>query len=421
MLAGVVLTLVTILAAVLWIIVVWAVSTSSTDSAILEAGAIRRAWRWYRCLWLRVGASVMSWPHVLDRGARAVRPPRPFEVVWRGGPGELRRYPGGNPGREPVLLVHSLISTPEVLDLTAHHSLVGALLAAGNEVFLLDWPAVARTDPRLHLRDYCQLTREAENVVRSITGASRLHIVGYCLGGTIAALRLAAWPTGDVASFAAIATPIDFAAPSTMQATTSSRLFKPVLVLDQWGRVPAALIRESFHLLRPRALRAVMAARKARREPEHAETAAAIARWAWQHRPLGGGVFLELVELSRSDRQFDGSVVTAGWTFDLTQIAVPVLVSIAARDHIVPGGAAMALATVPGLEVETVVSAGGHVSMISGADAPRALWPRLTRWLDQHQPPQATAAPQAVAAGTRGKRPRAATSKLSPRPRSARR
>lgn len=64
------------------------------------------------------------------------------------------------------------------------------------------------------------------------------------------------------------------------------------------------------------------------------------------------------------------------------------LVAIAERDHIVPGGSAHALATVPGIEVEVLSCATGHVSMIAGSGGRNQVWPKLSDWLEKRQAPK---------------------------------
>src|SRR5258708_5931611 len=69
----------------------------------------------------------------------------PSRVVWKEGPARLLRYrplddaPASKEGAAPVLLICSLINRPYILDLIDERSVVRRLLAAGRDVWLLDW------------------------------------------------------------------------------------------------------------------------------------------------------------------------------------------------------------------------------------------------------------------------------------------
>lgn len=54
----------------------------------------------------------------------------------------------------PILLVYSLINRPSVLDLQSGRSVVESLLAAGFEVYLLDWGTPSPLDQMMGLEEY---------------------------------------------------------------------------------------------------------------------------------------------------------------------------------------------------------------------------------------------------------------------------
>src|SRR5207249_6886337 len=137
--------------------------------------------------------------------------------------------------------------------------------------------------------------------VLATSRAERLHLIGYCSGATLVFARLAAWPHRFIASFTSIAGPIDLAVPSVMHTLMTHRALKPAMLLDGSSRLPAAAVRESFHLLRPAALRAIARGRAARRDPVEWARYAALARWGWEQRPLPGGLVFDSVGMVRPD------------------------------------------------------------------------------------------------------------------------
>jgi poly(3-hydroxyalkanoate) synthetase len=158
----------------------------------------------------------------------------------------------------------------------------------------------------------------------------------------------------------------------------SHRFLKPVLLLDQDGCVPAAYIRESFHVLRPQALRIVRGAFRRRGDATFRATYGPLSRWAYEHRRIPGALFFDLVELYRTNALYQGGLTSQdGRPVALSNVRAPMLVALATRDHIVPGASSHALASiVPG--TETLACPSGHVSMLSGTGAHEVLWPGLT-------------------------------------------
>lgn len=368
-----------------FLVAVWVSIPSGTDRRLLHPRPLRRPARWVRSLLVRFALAVIGWPHVVDVLLRTKRAPTattPKDEVWREGRTVLWRYRGDRSSararrhREPVLLVHSLVTKPTILDLTPTRSLVGALSAQGFDVYLLDWGDVGWREAGRGLAEHVALLQEAEAQAARASGARRVHLVGYCLGATVALTRLALFPPDRVASFAAIAPPVDLSVPGGFRSTLGSTHLKPVLALDGGSCVPAALVREAFHFLRPMALRTEWRRLRTRSTTSADERAYhdAMARWTWEHRRLPGALFLDLVDLYR----------TNGLLGHVDQVPVPVFMALAERDHIVPQRSSTALAD--HLPVETLVCPSGHVSMIVGSGGRAWLWPALADWLARHQP-----------------------------------
>jgi polyhydroxyalkanoate synthase len=79
----------------------------------------------------------------------------PKDVIWRHGRTELWRYRNDDVRyRPPLLIVFSLVTRSHVLDLTPGNSFVERLLAAGFDVFLLDWGTPDERDAANRLEDY---------------------------------------------------------------------------------------------------------------------------------------------------------------------------------------------------------------------------------------------------------------------------
>jgi pimeloyl-ACP methyl ester carboxylesterase len=190
-------------------------------------------------------------------GAAAVRPPpalmpTPRDVIAREGTAALYRFapPAGVSRRgRPVLLVPSLINQWYVLDLRRGASLVAALVEAGLDVFCLDWGAPEDEDRHRTWDDVLgRLDRMVRRTLRT-AGATQLGLVGYCMGGTLAAIYGALHPT-RVAALVDLAGPIDFAKGGMLRTMVDRRWFDADAIADA-GNVSPEQMQSGFTALRP--------------------------------------------------------------------------------------------------------------------------------------------------------------------------
>ena len=134
----------------------------------------------------------------------------PHTVVWRENKWRLLRFtPAQRRFATPVLLVPSLINRWYVLDLGPERSFIEWLVEQGHEVFCIDWGTPGDEDRYLTWDDIGgRYLGRAVRIAARETGD--VHVLGYCLGGTLATAYVAAFPE-HVASLTALAAPVDFA------------------------------------------------------------------------------------------------------------------------------------------------------------------------------------------------------------------
>ncbi|MDO8533455.1 MAG: class I poly(R)-hydroxyalkanoic acid synthase [Xanthobacteraceae bacterium] len=114
----------------------------------------------------------------------------------------------------PLLVVPPWINKYYVLDLTPDKSLLKWMVDQGLTVFVVSW---VNPDARLAGKGFEEYMREgiiaALDAMRAATGEDKAHVVGYCVGGTLAAVTLAYLAAqGDdrVLSASFLATQVDF-------------------------------------------------------------------------------------------------------------------------------------------------------------------------------------------------------------------
>jgi polyhydroxyalkanoate synthase len=330
-----------------------------------------------------------AWGRVLFGADPFERPrlaPTPRDVVWNDGTASLLRFrrPERVTRRDalPVLLVPSMINRWYVLDLRPGASLVSALVAAGFDVFCLDW-GVARPEDR-YLRWDDVLTRldRATRMVQRNTGADRLGLVGYCMGATLATIHAALRPT-RTAALVNLAGPIDFAKAGTLATFTDARWFDPEAMTAP-GNLQSAQMQAGFAALRPtQQLAKAVAMIERAGDPSAREAFAALEHWASDNVPFPAAAYVTYIrDLYQRNALVRGEHYVAGKRVDLSSITAPVLSITADRDTICPPAAADALLDAVSSHTKQRLSVpGGHVGAVVGSRATQKLYPALASWL----------------------------------------
>ncbi|MBX3268682.1 MAG: alpha/beta fold hydrolase [Sandaracinaceae bacterium] len=326
------------------------------------------------------------WLRLAERLRRG-RPPvgtTPADVVHRENKWRLLRYRSERVRyRTPILLVPSLINRHYVLDLLPGKSFAEHLVAQGFDVFCIDWGTPADEDRYLTFDDVCGRT-----LARAVRAASRhgargtCHVLGYCMGGTLAAIHAARFPD-RLASLLVLAAPVEFDDEGLLSAWTRSDGFDVDALVDGLGNVPWPLLQASFHMLRPTL---------------NLAKAVTLADRAWDDRFLDGFFALEtwgndnvdfpgecyrtwIRDVYRANALVRGELSLMGRRVRLSDVTCPLLAVTFEHDNIVPHRSASALVERAGsADKQHLHLPGGHVGAVVSSGAKAHLWPTLTAW-----------------------------------------
>jgi polyhydroxyalkanoate synthase len=92
----------------------------------------------------------------------------------------------------PLLIFPPWINKYYIMDMQPKNSMVGFLVDQGFTVFMASWKNPDASMEATSIEDYIELGPLAcSDVVREITGAPKINVMGYCIGGTLLAMTLA--------------------------------------------------------------------------------------------------------------------------------------------------------------------------------------------------------------------------------------
>jgi polyhydroxyalkanoate synthase len=322
---------------------------------------------------------LLDWRNLVRPAPRLA--PTPRHTLYTEGTASLLHFSPAGKG-VPIVLIPSLINRWYVLDLRTGASLVEALTAAGRDTWLLDWGVPEPEDRHLSWADLlARLDRAIRRVMRE-TGAPKVAVLGYCMGGTLAAIDAALHPA-RTAALIDLCGPIDFAAGGALRHMVDPRWFDAGAVADA-GNVSPGQMQAGFLALRPTVDLSKLVSMPDLAGDDRAQTAFwALDAWASDNIPFPGEAYRTYItELYQGNALVRGEHHVRGRRVDLKQITAPTLAIVADRDAICPADAATALlAHVGSKDTHTLRVPGGHVGAVVGSRASREMYPALISWL----------------------------------------
>ncbi len=294
----------------------------------------------------------------------------PGKVVLRNELMELIQYaPATSQTRpEPLLIVPAWIMKYYILDLSPQNSFIRYLVGRGYTVFCISWrnpgPELAETT----FDDYRRLGPNAAlDAIKSICGKTRVHTLGYCLGGTllsVAAAALARDKDERIVSLALLAAQTDFSEPGELKLFIDEpQLDQLDAIMARQGYLDARQMAAAFSMLRARDLVwSRMVKLYLMGEEEHPND---LMAWNADATRMPFRMHSQyLRSLFLNNDLADGRFEAAGGKVDLDAIKAPIFAVGTEQDHVAPWRSAFKINRLNSGDITFVLASGGHNSGI---------------------------------------------------------
>jgi polyhydroxyalkanoate synthase len=293
-----------------------------------------------------------------------------------------------------------------ILDLSPHDSLVRYLVDQGPTVFMISWKNPDARDRDLCLADYVELGfRAAMHAIAAIVPGPRVHVCGYCLGGTLSAIAAAAMSRerGErLASLTLLAAQTDFYEPGELSLfiDESQIAFLEDMMWEQ-GYLDSSQMAGAFQLLNSqdlvwsRLVHEYLMGVRAPMTDLMAWNADATRMPYRMHAEYLRSLFLNN-DLAAGRFELGGRPVV------LEDLRVPLFVVGTTHDHVAPWRSVYKIHFLTDAEVTFVLTSGGHnAGIVSEPGHPRRSYRMLTHGAaERYIPPDEWAAAAPRSAGS---------------------
>ena len=322
--------------------------------------------------------------------------PSPFQVVESVPMYRLRRYfppdtrPGAKPPGAPVLMVHPMMMSADMWDVTRDDGAVGILHAAGLDPWVIDFGSPDKVEGGMqrNLADHVVALSEAIDTVRETTERD-VHLAGYSQGGMFCYQTAAYRRSKDLASIIAFGAPVDTLAALPMNLPAGVGAAAADFMADHvFSRIdiPGWLARAGFQMLDPvktaqsrlEFLRQLHD-REALLPREQQRRFLASEGWiAWS----GPAISELLKQFIAHNRMMTGGFAIHGELVTLSDINCPVLAVVGEVDDIgQPASVRGIKRAAPQADVYEYLIRAGHFGLVVGSKAASQTWPTVAQWV----------------------------------------
>ncbi|WP_240951655.1 alpha/beta fold hydrolase [Bacillus sp. RO2] len=264
------------------------------------------------------------------------------QAIWRKNKATLWYYK--TPVKKfnvPIFIIYSLINQPFILDIIPGGSTIEALVNKGFDVYMIDFGKPGFEDRDMTIDDY--ITNYIQAGVRGAikhSSAKEVTIMGYCLGGTLAAMyaSIAKEPIKNLVLFV---TPVDFNNPGYFDKWVKAlreENMDSTRYIDELGIIPSSHVEAGIRLVTsPIYFTPYLSLLLNRDDEAYVKKWHRFNTWTKGHIPLTSGAAKQIIkDFTKGNKFINNKSKINGHQAKLSNIQANLLVVGTEGDRLVP-------------------------------------------------------------------------------------
>ena len=308
----------------------------------------------------------------------------PGKVIFQNELMQLVQYAPSTPNvlKTPLLICPPWINKFYILDLAPEKSFIKWCVDRGLTVFVISWVNPDERHRQMGFEEYMQLgPLTALDVIEQVTGETKVHTIGYCVGGTLLAIALAylaAKNEDRVASATLFAAQVDFTHAGDLKVFVDEEQLKLLETrMAERGYLEGKRMANAFNMLRSNDLIWPYVVNNYLRGK--APVPFDLLYWnsdATRMPAANHSFYLRQCYLKNTLSH--GKMIIANVRLDLRKVKVPLYNLATREDHIAPARSAFLGSKFFGGPVRFVLAGSGHIAGV--INPPNPAKPKYQYW-----------------------------------------
>ncbi|MBC2709738.1 MAG: class III poly(R)-hydroxyalkanoic acid synthase subunit PhaC [Desulfosarcina sp.] len=329
-----------------------------------------------------------------------------YEVVYQEDRVKLKHYLPRTKicYKTPLLVTYALINRETMLDLQPGRSVVERFLAAGIDLYMIDWGYPTRKDRFLGFDDH--INGYMDNIVdfiREKHQVEKINLMGICMGGTFSVIYSALHPD-KIKNLITTVTPTNFDTKKGLLHVWMENIDVD-RVVDTYGNLPADMMNLGFLLLNPARLMIdkYVGFTENMDNKQFVENFVRMEKWIFDSPDLPGEVFRQFIkDCYQGNKLIQSKLEVDGKRVDLKKLTMPLLNIYGKYDHLVPPEACEQLVHhVGSKDTEDICLNTGHIGIYVSSKYQEAFAPKIASWLKERDALPEKRAPRKKAPATK--------------------
>jgi polyhydroxyalkanoate synthase len=313
----------------------------------------------------------------------------PKEVVYTEDRMKIYHYVPevAKPHSVPVLVCYALVNKQYMLDLQENRSIVKKWLAAGLDVYMIDWGYPNHVDKFLTFEDYIDgYLNNAVDFVCEKHKLDAINLLGICQGGTMSAIYAALYPK-KIKNLVTLVMPFDFETNDGLLFRWAKQMDIDSLIAADNGLVRGSSMNYGYNMLKPFEINfdKYIYFVDQLDNKEALMDFLRMESWIYDSPDQTGPMLSKFnKDLYQENKLAKNELQMGNRTVNMKDVKMPVLCILGEKDHLVPPASTRPFIDAVASKDKTLIEFPvGHIGIFVSGKAQKEIGPKIAEWFKE--------------------------------------